>query len=60
MISSSNDKHAYKTWAHRKIRAKIATLPIALQNEKTIIGTHKLYKTKNGLAFKKFEFVNEE
>lgn len=59
-ISSSNEKNAYKSWSHRKIRAKLATLPIALRNEKTIIGTHKLYKTKNGLAFKKFEFVESE
>ena len=51
------DRHAYKMGA--RDCCGVATLPALLDGGKLMCGYHKLYKTKNGIAFKRYELLEE-
>lgn len=51
-----NEKNAYVPW-QAKSTGMICRLPAQLEGAPTYRGTHKLYKTKDGVAFKKSEFI---
>ena len=50
---------SYKTTRHKKWKNLYFRIPQEI-GDLPICGNHKLYKTKDGVAFKKHEFVGEE
>jgi len=55
------DPHAYMFRPAKAVDAYCARFPSSLSREKKIqIGTYKLYKYKDGFAFKRYEPIQEE
>lgn len=53
-----DDRNSYGVWPIKSIPgAKHCRLPKQLEGAATFRGVHKLYKTKDGLAFKKNEIL---
>lgn len=56
--SRKDDKNSYGVWPSQHTPgAKWCTLPKQLEGAVTFRGAHKLYKTKDGLAFRKSEIL---
>jgi hypothetical protein len=55
--SNSDDKQAYKSWHSNN--CLYARLPVGLRGSNLMRGIHKLYKCGNSLAFKRYEFVED-
>lgn len=53
------EPNTYKMHLTNKKTSPIAQLPVALRGNKLMFGYHKLYKTKNGIAFKRYELLEE-
>ena len=53
--SDKNDKHAFHVKTYKSQRLNSTRYPSLMQDKKIAKGTYKLYKYKDGFAFKRYE-----